>query len=280
MNYFIDFEATQFSNEIISVGCVRADGTTFYEEVRAKRKITPFITSLTGITDEQNKVAASSDEVFERFFNWLIKCGDEKANFYCYGNSDIDFIRKNLALTTNIKAQAALSIIGMSLKDYSKNVKTHFGLIKNLSLIKLIAYYRGVDSIEQKHNALEDAIYLKEAFEHVEAEKEVIGHPFPDYESEINNQQTNELTNLSREKLKQIPHEIKIFNNEDVLECTFNSLIEARKWVISKLGKIDQLKVNKRKVENKIINAYLQNKTYRGYKWIITVFKRLEGDKK
>lgn len=280
MNYFIDFEATQFSNEIISVGCVRADGITFYEEVRAKRKITPFITSLTGITDAQNKVAASSDDVFERFFDWLLECGNEKATFYCYGNSDIDFIRKNLALTTNVKAQAALSIIGMNLKDYSKTVKTHFGLIKNLSLIKLVAYYRGVESIEQNHNALEDALYLKEAFEHVEAEKEVIGHPFPDYESETNNQQSNDVNDITKEKLKQIQHEIRIYNNEDVLECTFNSLTEARKWVISKLGKIDQLKANKRKVENKIINAYLQNKTYRGYKWIITVFKRLEGDKK
>lgn len=279
MNYFIDFEATQFSNEIISVGCIRSDGATFYEEVRAKRKITPFITSLTGITDEQNKIAANSDEVFSSFFDWLMECNNEKAIFYCYGNSDIDFIKKNLASTTNIKAQAALSIIGMSLKDYSKVVKTHFGLIKNLSLVKLVAYYRGVESIEQKHNALEDAIYLKEAFDNVESEKEVIGHPFPDYELE-NNQQANEINELTKEKLKKLPHEIKIYNSDGILEYTFSSLTEARRWIVSKLGKIDQLSANKRKIENKILNAYLQDKTYRGYKWIITVFKRLEGDKK
>lgn len=29
MKYFIDFEATQFSQEIISVGCIREDGQTF-----------------------------------------------------------------------------------------------------------------------------------------------------------------------------------------------------------------------------------------------------------
>ena len=51
MKYFIDFEATQFSNEIISVGCVREDGETFYSLVNVQRnKITPFITDLTGIS--------------------------------------------------------------------------------------------------------------------------------------------------------------------------------------------------------------------------------------
>ena len=34
MKYFIDFEATQFSEEIISVGCKREDGETFYALVR------------------------------------------------------------------------------------------------------------------------------------------------------------------------------------------------------------------------------------------------------
>ena len=44
MKYFIDFEATQFSNEIISVGCVREDGKEFYSLVRPeKRKLTKFI---------------------------------------------------------------------------------------------------------------------------------------------------------------------------------------------------------------------------------------------
>lgn len=53
MKYFIDFEATQFSQEIISIGCIREDGQTFYALVAPKKgKITPFITNLTGITAE------------------------------------------------------------------------------------------------------------------------------------------------------------------------------------------------------------------------------------
>ena len=30
MNYFIDFEATQFSNDIISIGCIDENGEEFY----------------------------------------------------------------------------------------------------------------------------------------------------------------------------------------------------------------------------------------------------------
>lgn len=33
MKYFVDFEATQFAGEIISIGCVREDGKTFYSLV-------------------------------------------------------------------------------------------------------------------------------------------------------------------------------------------------------------------------------------------------------
>jgi hypothetical protein len=40
MNFFIDFEATQFTQEIISIGCVAENGKSFYSEVNCKGKIT------------------------------------------------------------------------------------------------------------------------------------------------------------------------------------------------------------------------------------------------
>ena len=55
MKYFIDFEATQFSGDIISVGCVDETGRRFYSLVKPHKLglMTGFITDLTGITDEQ-----------------------------------------------------------------------------------------------------------------------------------------------------------------------------------------------------------------------------------
>ena len=96
MKYFIDLEATQFSNEIISIGCVREDGETFYSLVNvSKNKMTNFITELTGITKEDVSTAPSSDEVFTKFYDWLIP-DESKVQFFCYGNADLGFIRKNL----------------------------------------------------------------------------------------------------------------------------------------------------------------------------------------
>ena len=182
MKYFIDFEATQFTNEIISVGCVREDGNSFYALVKPKKikSVTPFITNLTGITKEMLENEKSSDEVFENFFNWL-SFNDEAVEFYCYGTSDIAFLKKNLKdRTTNLKAQAALSIIAMSLKDYSADVKEHFGLIQTVALKKVAGYYYP-NGTYLNHNALSDAQMLKDVYFGVEAESEVIGNPFPEH---------------------------------------------------------------------------------------------------
>ena len=171
MKYFIDFEATQFSNEIIEIGCIREDGAKFKSYVNAENKLTKFIINLTGITQEVIDNAPSSDTVFSFFYRWLQE-DNSNIEFYCYGNSDIDFVKKNLQKTKNFEAQAALSMIGMSLNDYSQFVKKHFGLIKPIGLVKVLAYYRGVESIEQTHDALDDAIFLKELFDFIEAEEE------------------------------------------------------------------------------------------------------------
>ena len=279
MNYFVDFEATQFSNEIISIGCVREDGAEFYSEVRARKKITGFITSLTGITDEQNKTAASSDEVFSRFFDWLMESPDERAVFYCYGNTDINFIKKNLDLTKNLKAQAALSIMGTNLHDYSSVTRTHFGLVKNIALIKLVAYYRGVESVVQTHDALEDARFLKEVYEHVNTESEVLGHPFPDYE--LGSTETKEINSPQkspRNILKTLKHRVDMYDHEgEVLEQSFNSIGEARHYVIDHMGVYDQKRTDKAKVENKIINANAKKTTYTGHIWRIVILEELEG---
>lgn len=57
MNFYIDFEATQPGNEIISIGAVSDDGATFSCLVKpVASEITPFITELTGITVEKSNM--------------------------------------------------------------------------------------------------------------------------------------------------------------------------------------------------------------------------------
>lgn len=264
MKYFVDFEATQFSNEIIEIGCVREDGAEFKSYVQAKRKLTDFIINLTGITQDMVDSAPTSDEVFSSFYQWLK--GDTNIEFYCYGNSDIDFVRKNLSKSTNFEAQAALSMIGMALNDYATSVKKHFGLIKPIGLVKVLAHYRGVESIEQNHDALEDAKYLKEVFEYINAEGEIEECPFPEY------QKPKKVSKPIQPKVEapNTPHIARMRKNT-IVE-TYATMDEAVAWVYSEVAKNNKAQLIEMKPENvakRIRRASSQKQPYMSWKFKI-----------
>lgn len=139
-----------------------------------------FITKLTGITKEAVAKAPSSDEVFQKFYHWIEN--DSNLEFLCYGDTDIEFIKANLLRTTDPQAAAALGLIRTNLVDYSQQVKEYFGLHKSISLRRLVAYYRGVESVEQSHNALEDSLFLKEVYDHIMVETPDM-NAFPEYKT-------------------------------------------------------------------------------------------------
>lgn len=280
MKYFIDLEATQFSNEIISIGCVREDGETFYSLVNvAKNKMTNFITELTGITKEDVATAPSSDEVFTNFYNWIIQ-DETKAQFFCYGNSDLGFIRKNLNKATTIKAQMALSVLALHLIDYSKCVERHFGLIKSIGLKKVIAYYRQVEEVEQNHNALEDALFLKEIYDRINDEDDVVECPFPGYEKPIKPEVAPKpTTNISR-KLNITTDKFMDETMEfDVLQTSskkggtiikrFSGKDATLNYIISTMSAETQEIAQLRNVASRLIRASTRNEQYCGRWWKI-----------
>ena len=85
MLYFIDFEASQFTQEIISIGCVCETEQTFYSLVHTRHKIGNFIQELTGITQAEVNSAPTPDEVFLQFFKWLEETNPigDKLQFIC-----------------------------------------------------------------------------------------------------------------------------------------------------------------------------------------------------
>jgi inhibitor of KinA sporulation pathway (predicted exonuclease) len=263
MKYFIDFEATQFSNEIISIGCSREDGKEFYSLVKPeKRKLTKFITNLTGITQEMVDEAPTADEVFSQFFDYLE--GDSELNFYCYGNTDIDFIKKTLENTTDFKATAALSMIGMNLKDYSKSVKLHFGLHRNIGLVKVLAYYRGVDEIHQDHNALEDAKYLREVFLNIENEEFVEGDPFPEYKApQVQNPPKKGKTNNDYSVC--MADVLRIERKKaGIIEESYETIEEAIAWCLKQMPEQSRIEATQypNRISNKIKKAFKKNSKY------------------
>ena len=280
MKYFIDLEATQFSNEIISIGCVREDGETFYSLVNvSKNKMTNFITELTGITKEDVSTAPSSDEVFTKFYNWLIP-DESKVQFFCYGNADLGFIRRNLNKATTVKAQMALSVLALHLIDYSKCVERHFGLIKSIGLKKVIAYYRQVEEVEQNHNALEDALFLKEIYDRINEEDDVVECPFPGYEKPLKPELTSKPTiNISRklhittDKFMDETLEFDVLQTSSKKGGTiikrFSGKEATLNYIISTMSAETQEVAHPRNVASRLIRASTRNEQYCGRWWKI-----------
>lgn len=280
MKYFIDLEATQFSNEIISIGCVREDGETFYSLVNvAKNKMTNFITELTGITKEDVSTAPSSDEVFTKFYDWLVP-DESKVQFFCYGNADLGFIRRNLNKATTVKAQMALSVLALHLVDYSKCVERHFGLIKSISLKKVLAYYRQVAEVEQNHNALEDALFLKEIYDRINDEDDVVECPFPGYEKPLKPEVTPKpITNISRklnittDKFMDETMEFDVLQTSSKKGGTIIQRLSGKdaalNYIISSMSAETQEVAQPRNVASRLIRASTRNEQYCGRWWKI-----------
>ena len=265
MKYFIDFEATQFSEEIISVGCIREDGETFYSLVSpVEGKITPFITNLTGITAEMLQDAMSPDHVFESFFDWAL-ANDETPDFFVWGNSDVDFLRHTFRRTESRKARMAIGYMAGSIIDYAKifckRVKAD-----SCSLIK--AYNGLVDAEKtQNHNALDDAVLLFEVY------KAVDSMSVTDMKLKMQDIITvNKPVAAPVVKWNQMGFDkgtICIINGKNVAIQHFADMNEAVEWVLNnKINKDQRETVNLDTIRKNIKRAYSGGR-YFGHNWRI-----------
>ena len=164
MNFYLDFEATQYSNKIISIGCVAENGQTFSTLVNPgeKERISKFITELTGITKDMLNAAPSMDEAFNELYNFVYECDSHsEPHYFCYGDNDADFIKTSIKMMKDIKSIIFAQSILYVLFDYSKSVKKFFNTSQSVALRKLFSFIT-TDEIVQKHDALEDAQMLKD----------------------------------------------------------------------------------------------------------------------
>lgn len=162
MRFFLDFEATRFSNRIIEIGCIAENGNEFKTLVKpGKKKIDKFITELTGITNEDIKEAPDADQAFKELFSFITQNNDNKPPlYYVYGNSDADFLKYTLHDMTYTPSQILVQSIMNNLIDYSTVVKNFFVTENNLALRKVYMLIRSKEEFHQKHDALEDAKML------------------------------------------------------------------------------------------------------------------------
>ena len=260
MKYFIDFEALQYTGEIISVGCVDENGREFYSLVQPKKikKLTEFITNLTGVTKADLEDAPSTDEVFAAFYNWLDS--SSKAEFFCYGNNDEIFVARTLKNVTNFFAQCALCLIKSNLTDYAIHISRHFGIKQSIGLKKLVEYYRN-EEITQNHNALEDARFLKEVYEK-SSEEEPMECPFPEYVPKVKEKTKKSNTNKKKPK-------VTAAKGKKILK--FRNISTAANWVISSElhNKVAYTDETRNKIGESIKNAAKNNIIYCGCSWSV-----------
>ena len=163
MKFFMDFEATRFSNRIISIGCVAENGNTFSTLVNpGKKKVDKFITELTGITNEMLEDAPTPDSAFVDLYNFFVANNDNtEPVYYVYGNSDADFLRATAKHMKNILACITAQAIAGNLIDYASVVKKYFVAPSDLALRKVYMLIKSQEELVQKHDALEDALMLQ-----------------------------------------------------------------------------------------------------------------------
>lgn len=173
MNFYVDFEALQFSGRIISIGCINDNGDKFYtlsQPSKQGERLTNFITDLTGITSEMLSNAPTANEAFENFYQYVKNtCDDTAPQFYCYGNCDGDFLRATGKYLTSFDARMFCNYVRCNLTDYSSTARSYFPSFETLALKKIYSLIKE-DNEPQHHNALEDAemlcIVMKELCNH------------------------------------------------------------------------------------------------------------------
>lgn len=164
MKFFIDFEALQYSEQIISIGCSSEEGNTFQTYVKPPKgeKVSKFITELTGITDETLVDAPTADEAFNLFFDFIINNSvSGRPEYFCYGDADKSFLNKTIKKMSDPRAITFVVALEKELVDYSSSVKKYFNTKNNIALRKVYILLKEEDTI-QKHDALEDAQMLQE----------------------------------------------------------------------------------------------------------------------
>lgn len=255
MKFFIDFEATQPDGEIIAIGMVTETGADYSYYIKPEfSKITPMITKLTGITEnfiEQKGVGL--DWAFAAL-NQAVKyhCPNRKEQeFYCYGNCDVDFIKKSFKNLQSNEAIDFACFLMTTMKDYSDEVANYFNGIT--SLINAYNYFN--PEVTQKHDPTEDAKMLRKVFAAVDKQPPLIKSPF-----------------IKKEVIKEnfiMPHG-KFFckNIQMNKEKQFPSCEHAIEWLIrNNINPSKRNEVHRDRIAKNIMKAIRRHKPYMGYSW-------------
>lgn len=287
MNFYLDFEATRFSNRIISIGCVAGNGKVFQTLVKpdGKKKVDKFITELTGITNEMLEDAPDADTAFRSLYFFIADNSDnEQPVYYVYGNSDADFLKATLRHMEDPLACVTAQAIAGNLIDYAAVVKKFFVAKSDMALRKVYMLIQADESFVQKHDALEDAKMLETVVSHLHdkckpEDKATIlampSQPRPNKSGKMAPEIFREwnAVNAPRWEARTLADEnmwtVKCTDNQTQQVKYFDSFNTAALWLIRYSARNVSPKNPEavQKIENAIKAAYQNNKSRYGCTW-------------
>ena len=166
MDFYLDFEATQFSERVIAIGCTNMGTMNFdilCRPVEDKAKITKFITGLTGITQEQIDAAESTEGAFRYLMRRMQEAAAEENDYgphfyHAYSDSDKKFLQRSAEDVKDQEVKEFMLKLAESLIDDSKYARQYFHA-KTIGLHRALKYFFP-DIPDQDHNPLHDAQML------------------------------------------------------------------------------------------------------------------------
>ena len=249
MKYFIDFEANAPTNEIIEIGCIDQNNRSFKTYIKSSTPLDSFVKKLTHIKESDLENAPEVDEAFKLFYNWLKedqKFSWNKSEFYCYGNSDKDFLKASAEQSKEESTYFIIAALILNLNDFTKRTNCYFR--DAISLSAALNYFKSEgEEWEQRHDALDDAIALKELYNIIPAKKNLIESPFKKSE-DIN-------TFIIR----------KIKKGQEYVD--YETLEDAVKAAVAMAQETSTEIVTPENIKKRIISAINTKKSYFGYKW-------------
>ena len=268
MNFYLDFEATQFSERIISIGCVCDNGNEFYTLVRPPKgdKVNGFITRLTGITQEMVENADIADVAFIALRDFIQRNSNgKKPHFFVYGSNDFSFIRKTMEKMIDEEAKKFLSRLSASLVNYCPTAKRFFK-VSQIGLARACAKFRG-EEIVQRHNALEDADLLRELVYMINNHSEMLSVDFEPAPIEKLKPQPSTTPKSTKPKEKPITGKILMYGHAESQNQKLYKNFESALDIVYLKTKASMPLTNRETIKKNLTKAIRNGTSYRGWLW-------------
>ena len=185
---FIDFEATQFSQEMIAIGATLALLNKDYSikklkepfkiYIKPRNKVGKFVENLTGITDakliEEGVMFYDAMSALKKYVGIFYT----KSSFFVYGNGDFNILGATKAYNMNYPKEL-VNTLQKNMVDFSAIIEKYVKSDNNtnLSLVNLCKKFN-IELHEPAHDPVADAVNLAHLYDAFIRQKDFVAEEY------------------------------------------------------------------------------------------------------